>query len=344
MTGQHLLEQFPVVRTQSADELRADVMRLAGARNFDVRLADGRLDARVNQCKLHDTSFLYTTFGAPVRIEFPGVDFVRVQLVLRGNAAAVVQGRQIMAAPGECWTISSNEELIQNDSADFAHVMLRIGSDALIAKLGALIGAQPKGPLRFHEPAGFVGEQERLRRFVLYLVHELDVGQSHLHALALAEMEQVLMVAFLCGNRHNFSDLLDREPQGIAPWQVRRAEEFIAANWNQPITIEGLANAVGASVRTIFRCFKQSRGFGPMVFVKQLRLDHAREFLNRGDADTTVTGTALSCGFHNIGHFAVDYRRAFGELPSETLNRAMGRNYVAERKASRPPNATPTSS
>ncbi|MGP0093268.1 MAG: helix-turn-helix domain-containing protein [Xanthobacteraceae bacterium] len=151
------------------------------------------------------------------------------------------------------------------------------------------------------------------------------------------------MVAFLCWNRHNFSDFLDREPQGISPWQVRRAEEFIAANWNQPITVEELAKAVGASVRTIFRCFKQSRGFGPMVFVKQLRLDHARQLLNRGDAGTTVTGTALSCGFHNLSHFAVDYRRAFGERPSETLNRAMGKNFVAECKASRAPGSTRTS-
>jgi AraC-like DNA-binding protein len=345
MTSQHLLEQYPVVRTQSADELRADLMRLAGARNFDVRLEDGRLDARINQYKFHDTSLFYTTFGVPVQLEFPGADFFRLQIILRGNAATVVQGKQIVAAPGECSTISSNEELIQNDSADFAHLVLRIGSDALISKLGTLTGTQPKGPLRFQEPAGFAGEQAlSLRRLVLFLVHELDVGRSHFHALAAAEMEQALMVAFLCGNRHNFSDLLDQEPRRIAPWQVRRAEEFIAANWNQPITVEGLAKAVGASVRTIFRCFKQSRGFGPMVFVKQLRLAHARELLNRGDASTTVTGTALLCGFHNLSHFAVDYRRVFGERPSETLNRAVGRNFVAERNAVRAPSSARTSS
>lgn len=345
MTAQHLLEQFPVVRTQSADELRADLMRLAGVRSFDVRLGDGRLDARVNQHKLHDTSFFYATFGVPVRLEFPGADYFRLQIMLRGNAAAVVQGKRILAAPGECCAISSNEEVIQNDSADFAHLVLRISSDALITKLGALIGAQPKGPLSFQEPAGFVGEQARsLRRLALFLADELETCQSHLHALAVAEMEQAMIVAFLCWNRHNFSDLLDREPQAIAPWQVRRAEEFIAANWNQPITVEELAKAVGASVRTIFRSFKQSRGFGPMVFVKRLRLANAREILNRGDPSATVTGTALSCGFHNLSHFALDYRRAFGELPSETLNRATGRNFVADRKASRTPGSTRTSS
>jgi AraC-like DNA-binding protein len=337
VTSQHLLEQFPAIRTQCAEELRADLIRLAGARSFDARLGEGRLDARVNQQKLRHTSFLYTTFGVPVQLEFPGADFFRFQIMLKGTAATVAQGKQIAVAPGDCCTISSNEELIQNDSADFAHLVVRIGGDALLAKLGALIGVQPKSPLRLQEPAALAGERARsLRRFVLFLARELDLGRSHLHALAVAELEQSLMVAFLCGSCHNFSDLLEREPPEIAPWQVRRAEEFIAANWNQPITIEALAQAVGASGRTIFRCFKQSRGYGPMVFVKRLRLAHAREQLSRGDAGTTVTGAALSCGFRNVGHFAVDYRAAFGELPSETLNRAMGRNFIAERK---PPSA-----
>ena len=39
---------------------------------------------------------------------------------------------------------------------------------------------------------------------------------------------------------------------------------------------------------------------------------------------TSVTEVAYSCGFSNLGHFAKDYGRHFGELPSETLNAAKG--------------------
>jgi len=344
VTAQHLLEQFPAIRTRDAEELTAQVVGLTGARSFDVRLGEGRLDARVNQHKLRDTAFFYATFGAPIQIVFPEVDFFRIQMALRGSASTVGQRGQVVAAPGERCVICSNQRLIQHYSADLAHLVVRIDARAVVAKLGALIGAQPKEPLRFQESADLVGDRaQTLRRLALFLVRELDLAQPRLHTLAVTELEQTLMVAFLCGARHNFSDLLDREPLEVAPWQVRRAEEFIAANWNQPITVEGLAQAVGASVRTIFRCFKQSRGFGPMVFVKQMRLAHARELLNRGDAGTTVTGTALSCGFRNVGHFAMDYRRAFGELPSETFNRAMSSSFVAERRGSRAPRATPTS-
>jgi transcriptional regulator GlxA family with amidase domain len=34
---------------------------------------------------------------------------------------------------------------------------------------------------------------------------------------------------------------------------------------------------------------------------------------------TSVIDVAFQCGFLNAGHFARDYRLAFGELPSETL-------------------------
>jgi hypothetical protein len=54
----------------------------------------------------------------------------------------------------------------------------------------------------------------------------------------------------------------------VAPWQVRVAEEYIEANWDQLLTIEALAIVTGASVRTIFHSFKRSCGYTPMDFVK----------------------------------------------------------------------------
>jgi transcriptional regulator GlxA family with amidase domain len=39
----------------------------------------------------------------------------------------------------------------------------------------------------------------------------------------------------------------------------------------------------------------------------------------------SVTAAALECGFSNLGEFAGKYRQRFGENPSETLKRALGR-------------------
>ena len=144
-------------------------------------------------------------------------------------------------------------------------------------------------------------------------------------ASPLAELEQAILVAFLCGVDHNYGRLLNARPSGAAPWQVRRVEEYIEANWDQPVAIEALAIVANASARSIFHSFREHRSYSPSNFVKQVRLRHAGEMLNRPSDETSVTSVAFDCGFGNLGHFAKDYQQAFGETPSATLNRSKGR-------------------
>jgi len=59
-----------------------------------------------------------------------------------------------------------------------------------------------------------------------------------------------------------------------------------------------------------------------MKYVKQIRLDSAQRALLAAKAGTTtVTTVAMDHGFFQLGRFSADYRRAFGEMPSETLGR-----------------------
>jgi len=113
-------------------------------------------------------------------------------------------------------------------------------------------------------------------------------------------------------------------PPPMPPWQVRRAEQFIEANWDQPITIEAVVAATNVSARSLFSAFKTGRGYSPMDFVKRVRLGRAWRKLSRPDAGTSVSAVAFECGFGDPGHFAVDYRHHFGERPSETLRRGRG--------------------
>jgi transcriptional regulator GlxA family with amidase domain len=64
-----------------------------------------------------------------------------------------------------------------------------------------------------------------------------------------------------------------------------------------------------------------------MAFVKSVRLQHARRMLQQPEGATSVVSVAFACGFLNPGHFARDYRLAFGELPSATLSAAKHRRH-----------------
>ena len=53
-----------------------------------------------------------------------------------------------------------------------------------------------------------------------------------------------------------------------------------------------------------------------------LRLSNARRALLSADGKLTkVTEIAVSFGFAELGRFSVEYKKAFGESPSQTLNR-----------------------
>ncbi len=160
-----------------------------------------------------------------------------------------------------------------------------------------------------------------LREQFLFVVSEVNRTETP-PPLVIAEWEQALMVAFLCGNQHNYSHRLARKPHDLAPWQVRRAEEYIEAHWNQPIRIEDIAMVTGASARNLFRTFRQSRGCSPMAFAKRIRLSQSRQLLQSAAPTSTVTDVAFKCGFSDLGRFSREYRQAFGELPSEVLKRS----------------------
>ena len=206
--------------------------------------------------------------------------------------------------------------------AGHERLTLRMNEQALLQKLTLLLGVKPRGALVF-EPIIDANEAhaQGLSQLVRFLAQQLDSTASKLPVAACHELEQAIQIAFLGASRHAFSHLLERQDREPAPGVVRRLEEFIEANWRDAITIDRLVAEAGVSARSIFRAFDRSRGYSPMAFVKAVRLRHARAALISGDPDLSVTATAFKCNFASPGHFARDYRKTFGELPSETVSR-----------------------
>lgn len=103
---------------------------------------------------------------------------------------------------------------------------------------------------------------------------------------------------------------------------VKAAEEYICANLENPVSVSDIAAAAKLHPRSLFRLFNARHGVGPMTFLKQRRLDAVQRSLMGTYAESdTVTQHAVRFGFHHLGQFSLDYKRAFGESPSETLSR-----------------------
>jgi len=84
-----------------------------------------------------------------------------------------------------------------------------------------------------------------------------------------------------------------------------------------------LAQQTGVSVRTLQNATQAICGMSPHRYAQMLRLWAVRQQFRTGSAGLSVKACAMSHGFWHMGDFAATYKAAFGELPSQTLHRAM---------------------
>lgn len=103
---------------------------------------------------------------------------------------------------------------------------------------------------------------------------------------------------------------------------VQRAIEWAEAS-ERRATVLDLAGATGVSRRTLEYAFEQQLGLAPAAFLRAQRLNRARRRLSEVEPrETTVLEVASSFGFEHPGRFSAEYRRTFGEAPSQTLRRS----------------------
>jgi AraC family ethanolamine operon transcriptional activator len=100
---------------------------------------------------------------------------------------------------------------------------------------------------------------------------------------------------------------------------VRRIDAFMRANLGEPLMLHDLCVEARASERAVEYAFRDIYGVGAKQYLKLLRLNRVRHDLRTLPPDiATVTDTAGRYGFWHMGHFAVAYRRLFGETPRQT--------------------------
>ncbi|WP_291685647.1 helix-turn-helix domain-containing protein [Bradyrhizobium sp.] len=105
------------------------------------------------------------------------------------------------------------------------------------------------------------------------------------------------------------------------PRSVRRALDAMHANVGHGWSVTELAVVAGVSGRTLQRQFLAFLGKAPRAVLRDINFDGARRELLRGSAGARVTDIAQRCGFPHGGRFSVEYRRRYGETPSQTLKR-----------------------
>lgn len=292
----------------------------------DVRVLTvqgGEFSGQVTLFRLPRTA-LFSLKMPNVRVMVPdGRDFVSVNTVSNGRAAITRPGPRRDLVPGNALVLSQDGDF---DFATDGHVnslTVCFYEPQLQAYARKFNGPDRTQRERFEpnlsleSPAG--GGFSRYLRFVWA---ELIRGSAFLQSRnATEEIEDSLWALFLYAAQREDPGNGHRRDAGYAAY-TKPAEEFILGHLQGTLRLVDVAAAVGISVPTLNRAFRKLHGIGPKAFIKQRRLDGVRSELLRADpGQTTVTETATKYAFGHLSQFAADYRKQFGELPSQTLRR-----------------------
>lgn len=97
--------------------------------------------------------------------------------------------------------------------------------------------------------------------------------------------------------------------------QIGRAVRWLRSHFAETIRIEELAEIAGMSVTSLHRHFRMVTSLTPIQYQKQLRLQAARARLKATREDVTAVGFAV--GYESPSQFSREYRRMFGNPPSQ---------------------------
>ena len=100
---------------------------------------------------------------------------------------------------------------------------------------------------------------------------------------------------------------------GLAPWQLRRATEYMTEHMAGPVLLKDLAEQTGLSPSRFGRAFKLSMGISPHRWQMNLRVLEAQEMLR--DGKRSQADIALATGFAEQSHFSRVFKEVVGVPP-----------------------------
>jgi len=314
------LRDHEIFRANDEEQLHDAVTNRLNARVVSVA-ADPAYLALGRQFVLPKGELWFCSYSHPTLLRFAGGDYLRIQFPRSGRATTATDRRRILV-DGTSGCISASEATLEFGPG-YRQIAWRVARNELVRKLSAITGLPCVRALEFEHGIDLSAPASSAIVAILEsLLTCIDRLEPKPRTLLLTELEEALMIALLSGTSHSLRSLLDRPVQPAAPWQVRRIEEYIVAHCDQAIGIEQFVAISGTSARSIYRTFRTTRGYSPMDFVLERRLERAYQRLGDPASTDSVTDVALGSGFANVSHFSRCFSAAYGESPSAFMRRS----------------------
>jgi AraC-like DNA-binding protein len=312
-----------IFRSPDLDETQSFVGRLFSPHRQRA-VAPGNADTRVHKVRIGGASLIHLQYGIPVILDEGQLDCVVVKMLTHGSVKTRCGDQYAESTPERFTVLSPDQPIRMHWSAGTKHFALRLSQDRVERFVEAAIGHPLEESIRFD--LGMQVERPLAAgwlRLMQYVMDECDRPESPIfQPVSAAQLESTIIATLLSVQPHNYQEEMLRPASDASPKYLRRAEDFIRARAQDPISLVDIVDACGVGGRTLSWSFRRYRGTTPLGYLRTIRLDRVhRELLDASPGSTSVTEVALRWGFTHLGRFASDYAARFHEKPSETLRR-----------------------
>lgn len=105
---------------------------------------------------------------------------------------------------------------------------------------------------------------------------------------------------------------------------AEKVEQYIRANFDQELTNETLVAKFNLHENTIAKYLKEYYGFTPMEYLKEYRLEQARDFLLK--TDYPIQKIAELCGYNWVPYFSRSFKQKFNISPLQYRKNHIGKH------------------
>jgi len=313
----------PRFSTRDVGQCREYIRGFTGTHTFEAVALSNVVFFSHHEYRTSHVSLNYTMVdssdGFRIRKD-AGADCYAFQFVLDGECELADATSHYRVSGGDVFVLGPDEVTREHWKNICRQFVVRIDRKFIDQLVADEIHGALKRPLLFRKVSRDPGITSWLRQIVDTPVADPRERTLLSDSRVARNLEATLGMMMLVGLEHSESQDFRRPTAVVAPYYVKRAEEYIRTHARNELTVEGIAAAAGVSVRTLFYGFKQWRNTTPMAYVRELRLMRAREELLQGRRrGGLVSEVAVNAGFTNFSQFSKIYRLRFGETPSMTL-------------------------
>lgn len=152
----------------------------------------------------------------------------------------------------------------------------------------------------------------------VYLIKPFDKEELLVRLEMLMERQQRMMAHF----SNKFLGQPKAEELGVDEVQIENAflqkvKEVVAKHYHdEDFALPQLCQKIGMSRSQLFRKMRALIGISPSAFIRDYRLNRAKELLQT--TDQNVSEVAFEVGYKNLAHFSKSFQAKYGHPPSTT--------------------------